>query len=108
MNTKILKLLGITKERYEFLIFCEFHRWCEARSITENDFQKLIANNQIFNWWHSMYMCLELVYLSDMAGYEDLTDRSTAVEFYKETVRKVDSYYPKKLLNKARKLKIIN
>ncbi|WP_459926497.1 hypothetical protein [Flavobacterium covae] len=106
-TNNIHKLLGITPQKYQEQDFERYIGWCESVTSNTRDFQKVIANSLIKNWYNMEMKKCELTFLEDIKGY---SNASTAdyIEAYDKSVVKLFSIFPKSLLQLAKKRPPVN
>lgn len=104
----IPEILNITQRTYEErLIFDKYLLWCDLQSADDHDCQKLLANAAVFAWWLQEYRRLENEFRQEAAPYVETANPKTLLQLYIETVIKIRDYYPKPLIQTARKTNIV-
>lgn len=113
---EVIKILNLSRADYNKLVFKYWFHYCEYNSLkvvlngTEDldiaDFQKLLANAVLFNYWFSQYRKYELEFVQEAQPYLSLEDHFSLIKLYEKNVWKVNYHYSKKLINNARKLNI--
>ncbi len=111
-----IKYLRISTDSYEKLVFKHWFHWCEQYAAKKLDvptqqletdtdnFQQLLANTALFNYWLKMYreyeveFCMCASQLKEYPGAEDMK------KLYEKYVWNVKQYYSKKLIENATKL----
>lgn len=103
MKTNLLKILQMTPEIYDDLVFQQYLQWCLLNSLgTDKDLQKLLANTALFNWWQAQYRHLEEIFLEDSKHYQENCHKRVIRAFYAEITIDIARYYPKALIKAAR------
>lgn len=95
-----IQKLAITPEQYESIIWDLYNKWCQSVSITQREYQQVLANSAINKWF--------LVELSKReTEFHKLTDRYvntnvTTADFsncYRDCVNSLFNYRPMALLS---------
>lgn len=103
MNPQTHKLLQMTPEEYENLHFSAYMDYCDSRTRTQAQLQKLLGNNALFNWWAIEAQVFIKQYHEIMQHFKGKITRDAAITSYMDHVDGVQKYYPKELLKGALK-----
>lgn len=104
----INEILNVSQRYYEErLIIDKYVLWCDLQSPDDRDCQKLLANGPIFGWWLQEYRKLENEFRQEVAPYIGKADPKAIAQLYLETVIKIRDFYPRSLMQTARKTNII-
>ena len=104
-------LLGLTRENYREIIFQHYSDWCVTHARNSRDYQMLLADTGLSNWFITQYRYLEQAFLQEYRPYRDKGRVGTedAMPLYtKNVIRIKQCYYCLPLLTAARKKKIEN
>jgi len=107
MKNTLLHLLDLPADIYENHVFENYLLWCDLKSNSRTDCQKLLANPALFRWWMIQYAELEQQFIEEAAEYHGHCDKYVMRKFYTETVIKISQYYCTPLIILARNLKPI-
>jgi hypothetical protein len=69
--TAITNLLKLTTEEYEAICFDAYFRWCQSVSITEGEFQMVLANASVNRYYNMEYAKCEAEFLQVVANYHN-------------------------------------
>lgn len=104
----IQEILDVTPKYYEErLVLDSYVLWCDLYSEDDRDCQKLLANGPIFGWWLQEYRRLEDEFRQEVAPYIGKADQKAISQLHLETVIKIRDFYPRSLMQTARKTNII-
>lgn len=77
--------------------------WCETVSISNKEFQKVVANRKIANWFNAEYeKCLQEYNLS-ASKYPPYLSENDYLELLEVCIDKIFSRFPSALLEEAKK-----
>lgn len=99
-KTRVLKMLNLTPEQYEQMMFSTYIDWCASRTKGKKSLQKILTCQPLFVWWQRELERLELDFLNDMEAMHCL-DPDVAIKVYNFQTRKIYSRFSKPLMNKA-------
>jgi hypothetical protein len=117
----IRQILKINKDSYARLVFKHWFHYCELyafKTLSKDsyghetvetkleDFQKLLANNDLYNYWRAQYNIYEHKFIQEVAPYRDLKDRESLKKLYEKTIWETKCTYSKILMQNARKLNL--
>ena len=111
----ITKILKLSHDGYWNLVFKNWFHYCEQYALKSvvnsqemetsiEDFQKLLANASLFNYWYKQYQKYEAEFLEEVQPFLVLKDPDSLKKLYEKNVWKVKYEYSKILIDKARKL----
>lgn len=103
----IHQLLNITQDNYQDRIMSRYIQWCSLNSSDDQDCQKFLANGPIFGWWLQEFRKLERQFREDAEPYIGRADNRIIQQLYIETVLKIRDFYPRALMQTARKTNIV-
>lgn len=109
LTKSIPELLNMTPEVYQEGYFQQYMRWCLSFSVNkENDFQKLLANRAIANYYNDNFQKLEQKFVEAATPIFG-TVRSDAIRhLYAAITVQMYQNYPSVLFSEARCLNISN
>ena len=113
---QVRRLLKLSTEGYEKLVFKHYFHWCElhakkilgkdgSQDVDINDFQKLLANSSLFNYWQEEFRIYELDFVRAGQVYTK-PDPEGMKKLYERFVWQVKSHFSKTLLESARKMNL--
>ncbi len=112
----VRKTLKISIETYEKMVFNNWFRYCEQYSFKKivsgepqldlQDFQKLLSNTSLYNWWLEQYEMHEKDFVKDAEPYAALRKPKSLIKLYESIVWNVKYYYSDQLMVQARKLNL--
>lgn len=105
MIAAINQKLGMSTEQYEAMMFDAYARWCESVTINDLEFQKVLANAAISNWYMVEYAKCERQFQVKTTRYKisltvTLLDMRTC---YNDCTYRMFSIRPAALLNDIKK-----
>lgn len=112
---KIRQILKLSQDGYWNLVFKNWFHYCEQYALkmpgnnktmetSLDDFQKLLANAKLFQYWHEKYQLYELDFIEEVHPFLKLRDPQSFKKLYEKNVWKVKYEYSKILFDEARKL----
>lgn len=105
----ILKILKVTDEAYEAMLFDTYISWCmDWVSNYENELQKLVASPAINKWFRMELAKLEKSFVEETLPYADIITRDVAREQYADFTEPIFRRFPKPLIEQAKKPLTIN
>ncbi len=96
---KTHEILQITKEAYEMKVFHLYFKWCNLNSVSDEDFQTLIANRAINAWFLSSLARIETEFAEDAEPYTGLNEPMEISRLWLKHTMKLFLYYPKPIIN---------
>ncbi|MBK5213403.1 MAG: hypothetical protein JJE55_07065 [Flavobacteriaceae bacterium] len=117
----IQQLLKINKDSYERIVFKQWFHYCELYALknvnhdhhgnteTETnleDFQKLLANTALFNYWREAFEKYEMRFVELAKPFYNKSDPADLKKLYESTVWEVKYHYSRPLFTNARKLNL--
>lgn len=117
----IRQILKINTESYERLVFKQWFHYCELYALksvtitsaglaeTETnlaDFQKLLSNTALFNYWLQAYRKYELLFIEQAKPFYNRSNPEDLKKLYESTVWEVKHHYSLPLIKSARKLNL--
>lgn len=102
----ILKILKVTKEAYEAMLFDTYISWCmDWVDDYESELQKLVSYTPLNKWFQVQINKLEKPFIEENLPYLDVITPEVAREQYAEATNPIFKRFPKPLLEQARKPK---
>jgi len=117
----IQQLLKITKDSYERIVFKQWFHYCEQYALKDvhtdrygntetetnlEDFQKLLANAALFNYWQAAYRNYEIMFIAQAKPFYNKAAPADLKKLYESTVWEVKHHYSLPLVKNARKLNL--
>lgn len=106
---QIIESLLLNTSSYLWLFQKTFTDWCAMYSQSDEEFQRMLANPKIYNWFMREYQSLECVFISEVL----LDDQQISFtlkelrELYDSMTCIIANRYPKSLLRELRKNKVV-
>ncbi len=100
MNAAIQKRLHQTPQEYEMMILSIFNKWCAEKTATRRGHQKAMTTPALFNWFKRELRKHEIQFLRETEAYNGLLDKSTAREYYAQTIIPIFKYFSRPLMPK--------
>lgn len=100
MNT-IATLLKMTQEDYEMLLMDWWLTYCQTQSHRQEEIQKLMSNQPLFNWWCDQLQSVEREFIENAAPFEGQYTKEDAKKLYAKHAYKLQKYYKPDLFKKA-------
>ena len=98
--------LAITPEQYESMIWNLYSNWCINVTTTEKEFQQVIANSSVNNWFRMELTNCEAEFVSMAKSYSNQNVTTAAYEkCYRECTLNLFNIRPTALLAKIVKRK---
>ena len=105
----IHQIIGKTADEYQNMVLGYYFRWCLEYAYDNKDWQMLLADAALFNWFITEYRKLEDEFLWDYAPYSnERTKPQEAHIIYVKSVCKIQRYHCWPLMVKARSKEILN
>lgn len=98
--------LKVNQQRYDDIIFQQWFNWCGKNTNSGAELQSLLANATLFNWWRMEYSAFERDFLFEIKPSSGNTSERDAYLLYIKNVSKIQLYYSKPLIEKAKKTNI--
>ena len=70
--------------------------------MTPEEWQSLLANSALFNWWKKQYEIYEVEFLQEIGPYQDSVSPRDAYLLYIKNVYKIQLHFSRPLMNGAR------
>ena len=97
----INELLKETPDQYELTLFTLWLEWCEKKTHSPEQLQKLLSNNALFNWWRDNLKTFERYFADDVAFYYQTFDAKTLKDIYRDYTGVIHKHYSKALIKRA-------
>lgn len=98
---KTYEILQMTRADYDLKVFGLFLEWCDRYSYSDEQLQKLLTNNAIYNWFQVSLKPLEAEFKEDAQPYVEVMTANDALKLYKKHVHKLNLYYSSPLIKSA-------
>ena len=99
---KLLTALQVSQSEYNNIVFQQYFNWCGTNSFGNRELQSLTANSALFAWWREQYTKYELAFMEEIRPYMATTKKADAYLLYIKNVHKIQLYYSKPLIIKAK------
>lgn len=105
----IAQLLTLSQQEYEDKILDLWLKYCKSNtySVQKTDYQKLVANAALNNWWLQELSHIEAIFLEEYSSYSGQADPTLLAQKYDQEVLRLFRLHCLPLFQYARKLNII-
>ena len=99
---KIVDFLKVTANEYETIRLNLFVRWCETKSTSPIEWQYLLTNNAVYNWFNIELEKKENRLMNDLSLYHNQASSTDLVELYVTYMKNLDALFLAPVQNKIR------
>lgn len=96
---KTHEILKITEAAYELKVFHLYFKWCNINSVSDEDFQSLIASASMNRWFLGNLERIEKEFCEDATPYAGLDNTKEISMLWLKHTMKLLLYYSKPLIN---------
>jgi hypothetical protein len=95
MKTQIAKLIGISLNDYEGLIFSSYNHWCAIFSRDGLQYQNFMNDQKIFLWFQTQIEIYEADFVAGIKIYDN--PKGNNLDYYNACIAKVFKHWPQAL-----------
>ncbi|QAA81382.1 hypothetical protein EI546_06410 [Aequorivita sp. H23M31] len=97
----INEILKMTTEDYEMLLMDWWLSYCAQKGQNQQQVQKLMCNNTLYNWWYAQLEAVEREFIQEATPYAASYTQDDAKKLYAKHVYKLQKYYNSNLIKEA-------
>lgn len=98
---KTHEILKMTPEDYEMLLMDWWTSYCAQKGKSDQQKQKLMGNNTLFNWWYGELESVEQEFIEDALPFFKMYTAKDASKLYAKHAYKLQLYYNSDLIKEA-------
>lgn len=98
--------LKTTPEKYEEIRLQLWMRWCEGKSMTSREWQRLLASSAINDWFNNQVEIRERQFMRDVQPYRAMMTTKELIAKYNQYMVELHRLFLRPQQNKIRKVSI--